>query len=102
MANTETGIYFIDYFRAKDNIEYKLDKINADANKKLIEVDVNTKIIEVNSGLCTGTLRGAVIETKINEMARQGWKFKQMKTIIGRWCLIFQRYKCVICFIKDN
>ena len=51
MANTETGIYFIDYFRAKDNIEYKLDKINADANKKLIEVDVNIKIIEVNLGL---------------------------------------------------
>ncbi|MGN0732113.1 MAG: hypothetical protein ACI4MA_09440 [Treponema sp.] len=57
---------------------------------------------EVNAGICTGTLRGVAIEAKINQMASQGWKFEQFKTIIGRCCLIFPRYKSVICFSKEN
>lgn len=60
------------------------------------------KVEEVNAGLCTGTLRGVAIEAKINEMAKQGWKFEHADTIIGRCCLIFQRYKAVICFSKEN
>ena len=44
---------------------------------------------EVNAGICTGTLRGTVIEAKINQMASQGWKFEQYETIMGRCCLIF-------------
>ena len=60
------------------------------------------KILEVNAGCCTGTLRGNVIEANINAMARQGWKFEQMDTIIGRDCLIFERYKAVICFSKET
>ena len=60
------------------------------------------KVEEVNAGLCTGTLRGNAIEAKISQMAYQGWKFEQFETIIGRCCLIFPRYKAVICFSKDN
>ncbi len=60
------------------------------------------KVEEVNAGLCTGTLRGAVIEAKINEMAKKGWKFEQTETIVGRCCLVFQRYKAVICFSKEE
>jgi hypothetical protein len=60
------------------------------------------KVEEVSAGLCTGTLRAVAIEAKINEMSKQGWKFEQMQTIIGRWCLIFQRYKAVICFSKES
>lgn len=60
------------------------------------------KVEEVSAGLCTGTLRAVAIEAKINEMAKQGWKFEQTETIIGRCCLIFRRYKCVICFSKET
>jgi len=60
------------------------------------------KVEEVSAGLCTGTLRGAAIEAKINKMASDGWKFEQYETIVGRCCLIFPRYKAVICFSKDN
>lgn len=60
------------------------------------------KVEEVNAGLCTGTLRGAAIEAKINKMAAEGWKFEQYETIVGRCCLIFPRYKAVICFSKEN
>ena len=60
------------------------------------------KVEEVNAGLCTGTLRGAAIEAKISKMAAEGWKFEQYETIIGRCCLIFPRYKAVICFSKEN
>ncbi len=60
------------------------------------------KVEEVNAGICTGTLRGQVIEAKINQMASQGWKFEQYETIMGRCCLIFPRYKAVICFSKEN
>lgn len=59
------------------------------------------KIEEVNAGLCTGTLRGPAIEAKINSMASSGWKFEQMETIVGRCCLIFPRYKAVLCFSKE-
>ena len=47
------------------------------------------KVEEVNAGICTGTLRGTVIEAKINQMVSQGWKFEQYETIMGRCCLIF-------------
>lgn len=57
---------------------------------------------EVDAGICTGTLRGKTIEYKINSMAEQGWKFEQYETIIGRCCLIFPRYKTVICFSKEQ
>ncbi len=60
------------------------------------------KVEEVNAGICTGTLRGVLIEERINQMASQGWKFEQYETIMGRWCLIFPRYKAVICFSKEN
>lgn len=60
------------------------------------------KVEEVNAGLCTGTLRGAAIESKINQMASQGWKFEQYETIVGRCCLFIPRYKAVICFSKEN
>ena len=60
------------------------------------------KVEEVNAGLCTGTLRGAATESKINQMASQCWKFEQYETIVGRCCLFFPRYKAVICFSKEN
>lgn len=60
------------------------------------------KVEEVNAGLFTATLRGSAIEARINQMASQGWKFEQYETIIGRCCLIFPRYKAVICFSKEN
>ena len=60
------------------------------------------KVEEVNAGLFTGTLRGVAIEAKITEMAKQGWKFEQTETVIGRCCLIFPRYKAVICFSKEG
>lgn len=80
-------------------IKYKSDD---EYTSKEINVDTNTKLIEVSAGLCTGTLRSAVIEAKINEVAKDGWKFEQMETIIGRCLLFFQRYKVVICFSKEK
>ncbi|MBO5100233.1 MAG: hypothetical protein J6B63_02885 [Treponema sp.] len=59
------------------------------------------KVEEVSAGLCTGTLRTGAIEAKIKEMEKRGWKFEQTETIIGRFCLFFQRYKAVICFSKE-
>lgn len=60
------------------------------------------KVEEVSAGLCTGTLRAVAIEARINRMAEGGWKFEQMESVIGRCCLIFQRYKAVICFSKET
>ncbi|MCI6187623.1 MAG: hypothetical protein MR739_10720 [Spirochaetia bacterium] len=60
------------------------------------------KVEEVSSDLCTGTLRAVAIEARINRMAKGGWKFEQMESVIGRCCLIFQRYKVVICFSKET
>jgi len=51
------------------------------------------KVEEVSAGLCTGTLRAGAIEARINAMAKQGWKFEQVETIIGRCCLIFNATK---------
>lgn len=58
------------------------------------------KVVEVSAGLCTGTIRGSAVEAKIKQMAAEGWKFEQYETIIGRCCLFFPRYKCMICFSK--
>lgn len=60
------------------------------------------KVEEVSAGLCTGTLRAGAIEAKINKMASDGWKFEQTETIVGRFCLIFPRYKAVIVFSKEK
>lgn len=60
------------------------------------------KVVEVNAGLCTGTLRAKKIEDEINRQAADGWKFEKFETIIGRFCLFFQRYKMLLCFSKDN
>lgn len=60
------------------------------------------KVEEVNAGLFTGTIRGDAVETKIKQMAQEGWKFEHYETIVGRCCLIFARYKCMICFSKEN
>lgn len=60
------------------------------------------KVEEVSAGLCTGTLRGNAIESRINQMAKSGWKFEQYETIIGRCCLIFPRYKAIVCFSKED
>lgn len=60
------------------------------------------KVEEVSAGLCTGTLRAGAIEAKINKMEKNGWKFEQTETVIGRCCLIFQRYKTLICFSKES
>lgn len=96
------GIYFGLAFLAMkfSIIKYKSDEEECSITE--INVDSNTKLVEVSAGLCTGTLRAVAIEEKINEVAKQGWKFEQMETIIGRCCLIFQRYKAVICFSKEE
>lgn len=60
------------------------------------------KVVEVNAGLCTGTLCAKKIEDEINRQAADGWKFEKFETIIGRFCLFFQRYKMLLCFSKDN
>lgn len=60
------------------------------------------KVVEVNAGICTGTLRGVAIENAIKKEAANGWKFEQYETIMGRCCLIFPRYKAIICFSKAN
>lgn len=62
----------------------------------------NYKVVEVDAGFWTGTLSGNAIQTNIQEMSRQGWKFEQYETIIGRCCLIFPRYKAIICFSKEG
>ena len=94
-------------------IQFSLIKYESDKdydNDSMLSNDVITntndgkllRVIEVNAGICTGTLRGSTIETRINQMASQGWKFEQYETIIGRCCLFFPRYKAVICFSKTN
>jgi|TergutMp193P3_1026864.scaffolds.fasta_scaffold51545_3 hypothetical protein len=60
------------------------------------------KVEEVNAGLCTCTLRGAAIESVIASNAKQGYVFEQMEPIVGRFCLIFQRYKMIIVFSKEG
>ncbi len=72
------------------------DEVTSTSDGKLL------RVIEVNAGLCTGTLRGAALEARINQIASQGWKFEQFETIIGRCCLFFPRYKAIICFSKEN
>ena len=62
----------------------------------------NYRVEEVNAGLCTGTLRGDAIQNCINNMSKQGWKFEQYETIIGRCCLFFPSYKAIICFSKEH
>ena len=90
-------------------IKYKSDEDDADAD---IETTSDTvissndgkllRVVEINAGLCTGTIRGAAIESRINRLAQQGWKFERFETIIGRCCLFFARYKVIICFSKEN
>lgn len=60
------------------------------------------KVEEVNAGICTCTLRGPLIEKVVEANAKQGWIFEQMEPVIGRFCLIFQRYKMIIVFSKDS
>jgi len=60
------------------------------------------KVEEVNAGICTCTLRGGAIEKVIESYARQGWAFEQMEPVIGRFCLIFQRYKMIIVLSKEG
>lgn len=62
----------------------------------------NYAVREVQAGLCTGTLRAPAIQSAIADMARQGWKFEQSEAIIGRCCLIFQRYKMILIFSKTS
>ena len=91
-------------------IKYKSDKEFEEGNYSETTSDIVStaadgrllRVVEVNAGLCTGTLRGAAIEAKINKMAAEGWKFEQFESIIGRCCLIFARYKAVICFSKEK
>ena len=59
------------------------------------------KAEEVNAGICTCTLRGAAVEQIIQANASQGWVFEQMEPVVGRCCLIFQRYKMIIVFSKE-
>ncbi len=105
-------IYFaIAYAATKVSIiKYKSDKEFEEGNYSETTSDIVStaadgrllRVVEVNAGLCTGTLRGAAIEAKINKMAAEGWKFEQFESIIGRCCLIFARYKAVICFSKEK
>lgn len=60
------------------------------------------KVVEVNSGICTGTLRKEAVEKAINDMALAGWKFEHADTIIGRFLLIFPRYKLLCVFSREN
>lgn len=91
-------------------IKYKSDKefeegYNSETTSDIVSTAADgrlLRVVEVNAGLCTGTLRGAAIEAKINKMAAEGWKFEQFESIIGRCCLIFARYKAVICFSKEK
>ena len=57
---------------------------------------------EVSAGICTCTIRAAPVEKKINSMAEQGWRFESFEPIAGRFCLIFQRYKMLIVFSREN
>jgi hypothetical protein len=61
----------------------------------------NYKVEEVNAGLLTCTLMGSAIGKVIETNAKQGWIFEQMVPIMGRFCLIFPRYKMVIVFSKE-
>ncbi|MCR5189730.1 MAG: hypothetical protein K6C97_12420 [Treponema sp.] len=88
-------------------IKYKSDEEDTSltiANDEVISASDGKKlrVIEVNAGLCTGTLRGSAIEARINQIASQNWKFEEFETIKGRCCLIFARYKMIICFSKNN
>ena len=101
IAYASTKVSIIKYksdkeFEEGDNSETTRDIVSTAADGRLL------RVVEVNAGLCTGTLRGAAIEAKINKMAAEGWKFEQFESIIGRCCLIFARYKAVICFSKEK
>ena len=101
IAYAATKVSIIKYksdkeFEEGDNSETTSDIVSTAADGRLL------RVVEVNAGLCTGTLRGAAIEAKINKMAAEGWKFEQFESIIGRCCLIFARYKAVICFSKEK
>ncbi|MBR5096622.1 MAG: hypothetical protein IK094_05890 [Treponema sp.] len=86
----------VEEYEKRVGAETSSDIVSSAADGRLL------RVVEVNAGLCTGTLRGSAIETKINQMASQGWKFEHLKTIIGRCCLFFPRYKAMICFSKTN
>ena len=58
------------------------------------------KVVEVRSGLCTETIRGPVVQKKINAEVEAGWTFKDAETVTGRWCCI-QRYTMLLIFVKD-
>lgn len=60
------------------------------------------KVEEVDSGICTCTLTASAVEKRINLMAKKGWAFEQAEPIVGRFCLIFQRYKMLIVFSKED
>ena len=60
------------------------------------------KVDEVDAGICTCTLRGSAVEKAIESNANQGWIFEQMEPVVGRFCLIFQRYKMIIVFSKES
>lgn len=86
----------VEEYEKRVGAETSSDIVSSAADGRLL------RVVEVNAGLCTGTLRGSAIEAKINQMASQGWKFEHLKTIIGRCCLFFPRYKAMICFSKTN
>lgn len=99
IAFVATKVSVIKYEADKEFDSYtetSSDEVTSTNDGKLL------RVVEVNAGLCTGTLRGAALEARINQIASQGWKFEQFETIIGRCCLFFPRYKAIICFSKEN
>ncbi len=106
----KTAVYIAIAFAGMNHsvIKYESDKEFEESSENTSDAVSNSsegkllRVIEVNAGICTGTLRGSVIESKINQVALQGWKFEQYETIVGRWCLIFSRYKMLICFSKEE
>lgn len=59
------------------------------------------KVEEISSGCCTNTIRGPIVEKRINAMAKQGWKFERTESVVARsGCA--RRYTLLVIYSKEG
>jgi len=61
----------------------------------------NYKVEEVYAGCCTGTIRGPMVEKRINKTVKDGWKYESTQSVVGRKCCM-PYYVLLIVFSKDE
>lgn len=59
------------------------------------------KVEEVSAGCCSNTIRGPVVEKRINAMAKDGWKLERTETVIARKCCA-QWYTLLIVYSREE